>query len=483
MKKDYSTYFRLPSLQEAAKRSKDKVAIVRDSFVINDTLKTIAQGKKYVINTFGCQANERDEEIMRGILEEIGYTPITDVNQADLILLNTCAVRENAEDRVFGELGHLKHLKQRNPDLIIAVCGCMVQQDDIVNRILQKYQQVDMIFGTHNIPKLPQLLEDIYLYNKEKVVDVYSIEGSVYENLPSRRNHETKAWVNIMYGCDKFCTYCIVPYTRGKERSRLKEDILQEIQSLCEAGYQEVTLLGQNVNAYGKDLKRGYDFADLLIEAAKLSIPRVRFTTSHPWDFSDRMIEAIKTYPVIMPHVHLPLQSGDDEVLRRMGRRYDFAHYYTLYQKLRQAIPLLSITTDIIVGFPNETDEQFENTLSAMELCRFDAAFTFIFSPRDNTPAARMEDLISLDSKKQRFNRLVEVVTTTANERNQAYVDQTLKVLVDGPSKKNPEVLSGYSEQNKLVNFTGPASIIGTIVSVRITKAKTWTLEGEYVNG
>ena len=483
MKKDYSQYFRLPSLQEAAKRSKEKVAIIRDSFRINPTLQAIAKDKKYMITTFGCQANERDEETMKGILETIGYQAVSDVKEADLILLNTCAVRENAEDRVFGELGHLKALKQANPDLIIGVCGCMVQQDDLVQKLLQKYQHVDLIFGTHNIAQLPAFLEDIYLYNKEKVVDVYSIEGSVYENLPTTRNSKTKAWVNIMYGCDKFCTYCIVPYTRGKERSRLFADVLAEVEQLQQEQYQEVTLLGQNVNAYGKDLGTGVDFADLLIAVAKTNIPRIRFVTSHPWDFSDKMIEAMGQYPNIMPHVHLPLQAGDDDVLRRMGRRYTFQHYLTLYQKLRTVIPHISITTDIIVGFPNETEAQFEKTLDAMKQCRFDAAFTFIFSPRANTPAAKMEDVIPMEAKKQRFNRLVEIVSSSANERNQSYVGQVVKVLVDGPSKRNSHILSGYSEQNKLVNFVGPDTCIGQIVDVRITKAKTWTLEGEYVNG
>lgn len=482
MQKDYTKYFRLPSLKQAAKRSSEKVAIVRDSFVIHPSLKDIVKGKKYVLTTFGCQANERDEEVMRGILEEIGYQRIEDVAQADLILLNTCAIREHAEDRVFGEIGHLKILKQKNPDLIIGVCGCMVQQDEVVSRILQTYHQVDLIFGTHNIHQLPQFLEDIYLYNKEKVVDVYSIEGSVYENLPSKRNSTTKAWVNIMYGCDKFCTYCIVPYTRGKERSRLMEDVLLEVAKLKAQGYQEITLLGQNVNAYGKDLDVAYDFGDLLIEVAKSNIPRIRFTTSHPWDFTFKMVDAMKQYPNIMPHVHLPMQSGDDDVLRRMGRRYHYQQYLDLYNKIRNTIPLVAITTDIIVGFPNESEAQFENTLKAMEECRFDAAFTFIFSPRANTPAARMEDSIPMEVKKERFNRLVAIVRLTANERNQAYVGETLRVLVDGESKRNDAVLSGYSEQSKLVNFIGPKECIGQIVKVKITHAKTWTLEGEYVS-
>lgn len=356
----------------------------------------------------------------------------------------------------------------------------MVQQEDIVSKLLQKYQQVDLIFGTHNIVDLPQMLEDIYLYNNEKVVDVYSIEGSVYEDLPSKRNSDVKAWVNIMYGCDKFCTYCIVPYTRGKERSRLKEDILKEVLELKDLGYQEITLLGQNVNAYGKDLNYDYAFADLLVEVAKTGIPRIRFTTSHPWDFTKEMVEAIAAYPNIMPHVHLPLQSGDSNTLRRMGRRYTYEQYFDLYTSLRDRVKDVSITTDIIVGFPNETEEEFENTLEAMKECEFDGAFTFIFSARPNTPAARMNDDVSMETKKERFKRLIKIVADSANKRNKEFLGKTILVLVDGPSKKNKEVLSGYSEHNKLVNFKGQLNLVGKIVKVKITKTKTWTLEGEY---
>lgn len=472
--------FKLPSLKEAARRSKEDVEIIRDSYHASDTLKDIVKGRRYFVSTFGCQANERDEEFIKGILEDLGYIKSDDVKASDLIILNTCAIRENAESRVFGELGHLKALKRNNPDLIIGICGCMVQQEDIVSKLLQKYQQVDLIFGTHNIVDLPQMLEDIYLYNNEKVVDVYSIEGSVYEDLPSKRNSDVKAWVNIMYGCDKFCTYCIVPYTRGKERSRLKEDILKEVLELKDLGYQEITLLGQNVNAYGKDLNYDYAFADLLVEVAKTGIPRIRFTTSHPWDFTKEMVEAIAAYPNIMPHVHLPLQSGDSNTLRRMGRRYTYEQYFDLYTSLRDRVKDVSITTDIIVGFPNETEEEFENTLEAMKECEFDGAFTFIFSARPNTPAARMNDDVSMETKKERFKRLIKIVADSANKRNKEFLGKTILVLVDGPSKKNKEVLSGYSEHNKLVNFKGQLNLVGKIVKVKITKTKTWTLEGEY---
>ena len=481
MKKKYEELFKKPDLKEAAKRTRNVTPIIREELVIDNELKEIAQGKKYLIRTFGCQANERDEENIAGILEEVGYTKANDLEDADLIILNTCAVRENAEERVFGEIGNLKRLKANNPDLLFAICGCMVQEETMVEQILAKHRQVDIIFGTHNIVNLPSILLKAYS-NKARVVEVYSKEGEVYENLPSVRNGKLKAWVNIMYGCDKFCTYCIVPYTRGKERSRLMEDILDEVRSLKEDGYQEITLLGQNVNAYGKDLHADYDFATLLIEVAKIGIPRIRFTTSHPWDFNSRMIEAIRDYDNIMPFVHLPLQSGDSDVLRRMGRRYTYEEYKRLYNEIREKVPGVSITTDIIVGFPNETEEQFNNTLKAADELAYDGAFTFIYSPRTGTPAARMKDEVSMEDKHIRFNKLVDIINKRGLERNLAYEGKVLKVLVEGTSKRNKEILSGYSEENKLVNFKGSIDSIGKIVKVKITKAKTYTLEGEEVH-
>ncbi len=476
--KDYSKYFVKPSLEEAAKRSKELVPIIRQTLEKDFEIATMVKGKKYVVRTFGCQANERDGETIAGILEEIGYQKTDILEEADIIILNTCAVREGAEERVFGEIGHLKRLKSLNPDLLFGICGCMPQQEEVVNRILKTSNQVDMIFGTHNIANLPHLIKQAY-YSKERVVEVYSKEGEVYENLPSRRDGNLKAWVNIMYGCDKFCTYCIVPYTRGKERSRLMEDILAEVNELKESGYKEVTLLGQNVDAYGNDLKLGYNFETLLVEVSKTGIERIRFTTSHPWNFTEGMIKAIRDYPNIMPYVHLPLQSGDDDVLRRMGRRYNAKEYLSLYNKIREEIPGVSITTDIIVGFPNETEEQFLNTLKMVNECRYDGAYTFIYSPRPGTPAAKMVDNVTIEEKKDRLNRLLAAVAIHARERNQAYQDKEVLVLVEGASKRNKDVLSGYSESNKLVNFKGSKDQIGKIVKVKITKVKTWTLEGE----
>ena len=379
-------YFCKPNLDDAAKRSKNPSDIIYANLKIDEKLKDIAFNKKYFVRTFGCQANERDGEIISGILEKIGYKKAKVLEESDVIILNTCAIRENANERVFGEIGHLRVLKRNNPNLIFGLCGCMAQQENVVNKILSTNNQVDLVFGTHNIVNLPDLLLEAY-FRKEKVIQVYSKEGEVYENLPDVRDSKIKAWVNIMYGCDKFCTYCVVPYTRGKERSRLKEDIVKEVIDLKNNGYKEITLLGQNVNAYGNDLKLGYNFEDLLIEVAKTGIERIRFTTSHPWNFTKGMIEAIRDYDNIMPYVHLPLQSGDDEILRRMGRRYTSKEYLSLYKTIKETIPNCAITTDIIVGFPNESDEAFENTMKVVEECKYDGAYTFIFSPRPHTPA------------------------------------------------------------------------------------------------
>ena len=475
--KDYSKYFNLPSLKEAGKRSHNQIPIVRENLVIPAELKELVKGKTYYVHTFGCQANERDGELIAGILEQIGYTKAPSATQADCVILNTCAVRENAEDKVFGSIGFLKNIKKKRPDFVFGVSGCMVQQDSIVKAIMEKHPQVDLIFGTHNINNLPNLLLEVYHHHK--AIEVFSKEGEIYECLPSCRDSSLKAWVNIMYGCDKFCTYCIVPYTRGKERSRLKEDILKEVQDLIKDGYQEVTLLGQNVNAYGNDLGLGYSFADLLNEVAKTGIARVSFMTSHPWNFTDTMIKAIRDNPNVMPYIHLPVQSGDDEILRRMGRRYTSAEYKALFDKMKQEIPGVCISTDIIVGFPNETEEQFQHTLDLFNYCKFDSAFTFIYSPREGTPAAKMVDNVNMKTKHERFNRLLELVNKYGYESNAKFLNKVVKVLVEGPSKKNSSRLMGYCEANKVVNFKGTPAMIGKIVKVRITDVKSFSLEGE----
>lgn len=481
MNKDYSSYFQLPNQKDAARRSRTPADIRREPLVISTELRRFAHGKTYRIQTFGCQANERDGETLAGILESIGYVPVVEPAIPDVWLLNTCAIRENAEQRVFGLIGAAKQHKRTHPDMIFGVCGCMPQEEHVVLRLLERYPHVDLIFGTHNIPRLPQFLHDAY-FNKERIIEVESTEGVVFEDLPVRRDHTKKAWVNIIYGCDKFCTYCIVPYTRGKERSRLPQDILEEVRELHAQGYQEITLLGQNVNAYGKDLVSPYPFASLLRDVAEVGIPRVRFMTSHPWDFSQEMVDTLAQYKNLMPAVHLPVQSGDDDILRRMGRRYTAQSYLALYHSLRLALPQGSITTDIIVGFPGETEEQFNHTLALVEQCQFDAAYTFLYSPREGTPAAKMVDDVSLEVKKERFQRLTKVVAAAAHQRNQAYLQRIVPVLVEGPSKRNPSILSGYSDTNKLVNFKGDPATIGTIVPVKITAIKSWTLEGEMVH-
>lgn len=478
--KYFQTTYQPPDIRKARKRYREKIEVHYD-FEIPDDMKEIGEGKKFLIQTYGCQMNEHDTEVMAGILTEMGYQATTVTEEADIVLLNTCAIRENAENKVFGELGHLKPLKMEKPDLIIGVCGCMSQQESVVNKIMQKHQHVDLIFGTHNIHRLPHLIKEAF-YSKAKVVEVWSKEGDIIENLPKVRHGKIKAWVNIMYGCDKFCTYCIVPMTRGKERSRRPEDIIQEVRRLAAEGYQEVTLLGQNVNAYGKDFEDiDYTFANLMDDMHKIDIPRVRFTTSHPRDFDDHLIEVLAQGGNLLDHIHLPVQSGSSEVLRRMNRKYTREEYLELVKKIKQAIPNVTLTTDIIVGFPNETEEQFEETMTLVEEVGFESAYTFIYSPREGTPAAARKDDVSMDEKKRRLYRLNELVNHQAADSMQEYQGKVVKVLVEGESKKDPDVLAGYTEKNKVVNFRGPKSVIGQIVDVKITDAKTWSLNGEMV--
>lgn len=482
--KDYSKYFQAvyipPSLKDAKKRGKENVEY-HDDFAIPVQFRGMGEGKKFLIRTYGCQMNEHDTEVMAGIFTALGYQPTNMVEEANVILLNTCAIRENAENKVFGELGHLKSLKLEKPDLLLGVCGCMSQEESVVKRILEKHHFVDMIFGTHNIHRLPQILNEAYL-SKEMVIEVWSKEGDVIENLPKVRKGKTKAWVNIMYGCDKFCTYCIVPFTRGKERSRRPEDIIQEVRHLAAQGYKEVTLLGQNVNAYGKDFTdMEYRLGDLMEEIRKIDIPRIRFTTSHPRDFDDHLIEVLAKGGNLVDHIHLPVQSGSSETLKIMARKYTREQYLELVRKIREAIPNASLTTDIIVGYPNETEEHFEETMSLYREVGFDAAYTYIYSPREGTPAAKMQDNVPMEIKKERLQRLNALVNETCALKMKEYNGQIVEVLVEGESKKNPNVLAGYTTKNKLVNFKGPKSAIGQIVKVQITDTKTWSLNGDMV--
>ncbi len=472
--------FNGPDLSQARKRSRQETQVIKDSFDIPSSMQNIGEGQTYFIRTYGCQANERDSETLRGILEAMGYVQSDVMETSQIIILNTCAIRENAEQKVFGKIGNIKNLKQKNEDVILAICGCMAQEESVVNAIMTKYPHVDLVFGTHNLHRLPQLLESA-MASQKTVVEVWSKEGDVVEDVPVVRNDQFKAWVNIMYGCDKFCTYCIVPYTRGKERSRKMEDILAEVNDLKAKGYQEITLLGQNVNAYGKDLAGEIDFATLLEATAKTGIPRIRFTTSHPWDFNDRMIDMIASYDNLMPFIHLPVQSGDNDVLKLMGRKYTIEQYKELFDKIKTKIPNCAVSTDIIVGFPNETEQQYQHTLDIVNYCKYDNAYTFIYSPRIGTPAAKMQDNVAMSDKEQRLYRLNELVNQYAWENNQKYLGQKVKVLVEGPSKKNPDVLTGYTESQKLVNFKGDFQCIGKIVTVEITEANTWSLKGKVI--
>lgn len=476
MKKDYI----LPDIKEARRRNNTE-KIERLSFDIDEKFKGLGKDKKYLIKTHGCQANFRDSETIAGLLDNLGYKSCDNEEDADIILINTCAVREGAEDKVFGEVGALKRLKKDNPSLLIGICGCMAQEEKTVTTLLEKYHQVDIIFGTHNITSLPKMIYDIYQSNKKRAIEVYSKQGEVIENVPVTRLSSHKAYVNIMYGCDKFCTYCIVPYTRGKERSRLLEDVVKEVQELKDNGYKEVCLLGQNVNAYGKDLKLGYGFGDLLDKVAKTGIKRVRFMTSHPWDFNDEMIDAIANNPNICPYIHLPVQSGSNQILKKMNRRYTIDEYKALFDKLNSKLKNFAYTTDIIVGFPNETDDDFKDTLDIVDYCKYDNAYTFIYSKRSGTPAANMEDSTPREVKEARLQELNKKVTYYANLKNQRFKDQIVEVLVDGKSKKNDEVYSGYTLENKLVNFKGEGIEIGDLVNVKITECMSFSLNGELV--
>lgn len=436
--------------------------------------------KKYHITTFGCQMNVHDSEVLAGILEEIGYAPAASSQEADLILLNTCCVRENAENRLYGNIGNLKAFKEENPDCIIGVCGCMVQQPTVVEKIQQSYPQVDLVFGTHNLHELPKLLEKIEA-ERAQLYEVWDSEGEIHEGLPVKRNDPFKAWVTIMYGCNNFCSYCIVPYVRGRERSRQPNDILTEIKDLVATGVKEVTLLGQNVNSYGKDLNgQDWNFARLLKEIASLGIARIRFQTSHPKDLSDELIEVIASQQNICRHLHLPMQAGSSRILKLMNRNYTKDSYFALAEKIKNKIPGLALTTDIIVGFPGETEADFQDTLDLVGKIRFDGAFTFIYSPRAGTPAAKMEDPTLEADKKRRLNQLIDIQNRISYEKNQAFIGSLSEVLVEGVSEKNTAIWSGRNTQNKLVHFKPVPSIKpGDLAVVRITGAQTFTLEGE----
>lgn len=465
----------LPNYNDAKKRNNKDYRTV--NYEVPSEYLNSFSGKTYYIKTYGCQMNEHDSENIAAMIESLGFKRIDNYEDADLVLLNTCSIRENAHNKAFGMLGRLKHIKEtKNPSLIIGLCGCMAQEAGVVEEILKDYRFVNFVFGTHNLHELPSILTKAYETGSQ-TIEVYSKEGDLVEDMPVKRTNNYKAYVNIIYGCDKFCTYCIVPYTRGGQRSRKKEDILKEVRELVDDGYKEVTLLGQNVNAYGKDLYDDYGLGELLEDVSKTNIPRVRFMTSHPWDFTDRMIDVIAKYPNIMPSIHLPIQSGSSRILKLMGRRYTKEEYLELFDKIKSKIPGVMVSTDIIVGFPGEEEEDFKETLAIAEYCKYDNAFTFIFSKRENTPACKLKDNTPLNEKEERLQRLNEVVNHYFLENNKKLVGKTVEVLVEGiSSKKN--MYYGYSDTNKLINFTGDDLKIGDIVPVEIDSAKTWSLDG-----
>ncbi len=453
-------------------------SVRRVNFELGEDLRGLGEGKTFYIRTYGCQANVRDSETLAGMFGMMGFIPVSSPEEADVSVFNTCAVRRAAEDHVLGEIGSLKPLKTAHPEKIFAVCGCMAQEESMVKLIASRYPQVDLLFGTHNLDRFPVLLARALA--GERTIEVNSDgAGSIVEGMPVQRSRGFKAYVNIMYGCDKFCTYCIVPYTRGKERSRQMDDVIAEIRAAKAAGAKEVTLLGQNVNAYGKDIGLSDGFTDLLRSAAETGIDRIRFYTSHPRDYREETIDVMKEYPNVMPALHLPVQSGSDEILKRMNRGYTIGQYYDLWERMKEKIPGITFTTDLIVGFPSETDEQFQKTLDLADRCRFDSAFTFVYSPREGTPAASMPDDVPAEVKKERLAALNEKIGFYARQNNEAAVGTVLKVLCDGPSKKDPAVLCGYSEENRLVNFTGEGVTEGDIADVKITQARSFSLLGE----
>lgn len=469
--------FITPSIKEAKKRGKDEIEIINFE-EISDEIRDIGLGKRYHIITHGCLMNTYDTETIAGILELMKYKKTADENDADIVIINTCAIRANAEDKVFGEIGRFKHLKLEKPHFILGISGCMPQEESVINKILKSYQHVDLIFGTHNIHRLPVLIKEV-LTKKKMTIEVWSKEGDIIELMPISRNDDFKASVNIMYGCDKFCTYCIVPYTRGKERSRMPIDIINEVRELSKMGYKEITLLGQNVNAYGKDLDFNYGFADLLNELKTIDIPRIRYMTSHPKDFDDQLIEVLSDKGNLVEHIHLPIQSGNSEILKKMARKYTREEYLELIKKIKQAIPDVVLTTDIIVGFPGETEEQFDDTLSIMEEVEFDMAYTFIYSPREGTPASLMENNTSEQEKKNRLYRLIDLQNVISLKKNEMMLESIVEVLVEGESRNDSNFYSGRTRTNKLINFKGDDNLIGKIVYVKVTEAKTWSLNGE----
>ena len=469
-----------PNLKKQSFRTAKGLEINKKDFKIDEKFINSKYKKlSFFVRTYGCQANVVDSQVIDNILIKMGFNKSLDIENADLIILNTCAIRENAELKVFGEIGWLVKKRKNNPNIRVGVCGCMVQQENVFDR-LSKNQHVDFIFGTHNIDQLPEIIYESYI-NNNKILSVKHQAENKYKILPRTIEQKHKAFVTIMDGCDKFCTYCIVPYTRGQQISRSKEDIIDEIKHLMQNGLKEVTLIGQNVNSYGLDFKdKKYHFKDLLEDIAKLNIPRIRFSTSNPWNLNKDLIDVMAKYDNIMPYIHLPIQSGDEEILKQMNRKMLIKDYIDLVDHLREKIPDISISTDLIVGFPNESSEAFRHTIDLYNRIKYDNAYTFIYSKREGTPAAKIIDHVTLTEKKKRLYELDELVRKYAKEANEKFVGKVLDVLVDGVSKNNAKRLTGYSPQWKVVNFTGDAKI-GDIVKVKINEASRFSLSGKQV--
>nr|WP_302703220.1 tRNA (N6-isopentenyl adenosine(37)-C2)-methylthiotransferase MiaB [uncultured Clostridium sp.] len=437
--------------------------------------------KHFYIETWGCQMNEEDSEKLSGMLKRVGYTKTENKEDAGIILFNTCCVRENAENKVFGNLGSLKHLKKENPDLIIGICGCMMQQEGMADKILKKFPYVNIVFGTHNAYKFPEYLNRVKTEGVQ-IKEIFNKETDIVEGLPIDRESNVKAFVTIMYGCNNFCTYCIVPYVRGRERSRKPEDILNEVRELVAQGYKEITLLGQNVNSYGKGLEEEVDFAKLLRMIDEIEgLERVRFMTSHPKDLTHDVIMAIKECDKLCEQIHLPVQSGSNSILKKMNRHYTKEYYLDLIKKIKEEIPGVTLTTDIIVGFPGETEEDFQETLELVKKVGYSSAFTFIYSRRNNTPADMMLNQVSEEDKHHRFNRLIAAVNERVIAQNKAEEGNILEVLVEGNSKNDAEKLTGRTRTGRLVNFTGENVNVGELVNVKITRAQNFSLIGEVI--
>ncbi len=434
--------------------------------------------KKVVTLAYGCQMSERDAETLTQITRQEGYTSSDDLQNADLVIINTCCVRESAENKILGKIGELKKLKEKNPNLKIAISGCMVQQPGALDRLKKRAPHIDIWAGTHNLHDFSTLLHQAQ--QGEKVAEVWEEPKTTLESTPLAEKGKLQANVNIMYGCNNFCSYCIVPHVRGRERSRKPEEIIQEIKELVASGCREVTLLGQNVNSYGKEFSPSYDFADLLHDVDQIpDLLRIRFITSHPKDLSDKLIETVAQGKNLCEHFHLPIQSGSNFILQRMNRKYTREYYLSRVQKIHELLPLASLTTDIIVGFPGETETYFEETLEIMTLIQYSQAFTFMYSKRSGTQAAEMEDQIPLDVKKRRLQRLMSVQNKQSLEWRQKMIGKIYEILVEGPSRTNPERLVGRTRGNELVVYDGHPDQIGSLVNIRITEAGTWTLVGD----